>query len=632
MVLIEPSDTMYPLCNFRSGTRGHIYKNISLIGNGGMAKIGCDRRDHRYQNGNIVIFGESILDHSLHLENLTIINGNVSIPTAGKVDIKNVLFDDAILTTGVPGCRHTTINIQSSNWTGYHECDSYSGVCKGRDQNKIVCRKITVNIRNSNVYQSSMNLDGPDSLALTVSDSDFMGSTSQSLTSLKLKFRSEGSVHIERTSFEQHHSLTLVDYAMNLVSSAVYLQSDQYMGNVVVTMDNLNFRHNERCLTLSGRFDQVNISDSTFVDNRAIHAAPAILALTSKGTTIFVKRCTFTNNTAGGFPESFSVHLPHSVAEVVHGRAILNAKYCKGIIEPVGRGGAIRVQRGDMVISDSYFTGNEANRQGGSIMVDQDASLILENTDLSTSHGHAAMGAILFSRGRVRMTNVQMVATAIKAHSSMLEHSGNHWSMRIENIYAACPVGQNLLVDTVAAFGVSAQGMRSAANLFDHVKYECEPCPHGLYSLDVGFLNDSRVYADSVYYSVRVDGETSESVSFTGSKTHRFVHCQPCPRGPCHTDIRNHSQSTDPNHELHHDKNSHDSHYQNHLDDQHHDDHDDGVHGHVDHFEDHHDHVDDPYGGQCLGVHSSVHSSSCATIQKLSFVGVVIWLFLSWPY
>ena len=603
-IYIEPNTKLYPLCATEGA--GVIYKSIKLIGMGGLARIGCDSD---VKDGAIISQGAYHHGFSLVLENLVLINGAITLSN-GTVDIINVYFDGAFITTGTLDCHDLNIDIRNSRWTGYSSCSSETGECIGTAGNNIVCRSTYVRMAQSNFNNSQLHISGSNTLEVSVSDTFFTGSSAEHTDSVKLVFGSQGFCHIERSTFKYQHSRSLVQYAMALYNAALILRTTTSgKGNVTVLLESLEFSHNERALTVIGAHKEVNITNCMFRDNVAMYGGPAILDLTSKDTHLNVVNSSFLGNKAGSIPSTFAVQLPQSVAKVDKGVVYLNANCCKGQVESTGRGGAIRVQRGNMTISDGVFEDNEATAQGGSIMIDQGSRVTLRDTVFTTSGGKPRMGTVLYSRGMLIIDNVTILAKSVERHSSVVEHHGDRWSIRLSTIYIGCPAGSNLLKKEMTSYSVSSIGLGMATEMYDSVVYKCEPCPLGYYNLDSGYLKDFRIYQKWLYYSVVIGNETKVPTQppSSGIYNHHEVQCEPCPEycenehhGNTEEDMCNGETGNGEGNKCNPGGNQH---------------HDNGLHS---------NHHDDPFEGQCGFCRSTGSDNSNAlNLTVLAFLIVM---------
>ena len=109
-------------------------------------------------------------------------------------------------------------------------------------------------------------------------------------------------------------------------------------------------------------------------------------------------------------------------------KVVLNAECCTGIITLVGKGGAIRIQRGNVVLLNSLFINNTAKLLGGSIFVDIDGYLYVENTKFinTDTHNHSLQGDILYCNGNVNITYLRLLVRTARNGLSIMRHSGDH--------------------------------------------------------------------------------------------------------------------------------------------------------------------------------------------------------------
>ena len=124
----------------------------------------------------------------------------------------------------------------------------------------------------------------------------------------------------------------------------------------------------------------------------------------------------------------------------------MHSNCCKGVISLVGKGGAVRVQRGRAVITDCYFQDNTARLFGGAIFVDLVGRLTLDNVTLVLDDidRHAIDGDLMYSNGNVSVVSAYLKARSASDHVSLLCHSGTRWSFEAATIEVYCPVGTTL--------------------------------------------------------------------------------------------------------------------------------------------------------------------------------------------
>ena len=105
----------------------------------------------------------------------------------------------------------------------------------------------------------------------------------------------------------------------------------------VVRIDWCRFVNNERALTAVGYYEKLLVENCDFRRNMAMHAGAAILVLTTNDTELVVYACTFTENAAGRYRESYPAAQRNGSFAVVGGEVHLNADCCKGVISLVGK-------------------------------------------------------------------------------------------------------------------------------------------------------------------------------------------------------------------------------------------------------------------------------------------------------
>jgi len=300
-----------------------------------------------------------------------------------------------------------------------------------------------------------------------------------------------------------------------------------------VFVDRCQFVGNERAMTLVGPFRSAAIYRSTFVANRAIHAGAGILVLVTKNTDVLVDNCTFVDNAAGQYRDFYAVGESKGTVRFVGDEVHLNTACCKGVVMMVGKGGAMRIQRGNVTLLRSAFVNNSARLLGGSVFVDIDCKLNMsgssfENSPMSRST-HALQGDIIYSDGRLSIDDVSMVVRSASNGLSVFRHSGDHWSLRITNVWVQCPVGYDLRTTNSSAYGVAPDGLRRSYQL-DQLSYYCESCPRNKYSLDHGYLNYTITSRDPAYFALLINGSTPRT-AYKGKFVHHKITCADCPHG-----------------------------------------------------------------------------------------------------
>jgi len=202
-----------------------------------------------------------------------------------------------------------------------------------------------------------------------------------------------------------------------------------------------------------------------------------------------------------------------------------------GVVMMVGKGGAMRIQRGNVTLLRSVFINNTARLLGGSVFVDIACKLNVSGSHFenSASSTHALQGDIIYSDGYLAIDDVSMVVRSASNGMSVFRHSGDHWSLRITNVWVQCPVGYDLRTTNSSAYGVSGDGLRRSYQL-DQLSYYCESCPRNKYSLDYGYLNYTITSHDPTYFALLINGSTPRS-AYTGKFVHHKISCADCPHG-----------------------------------------------------------------------------------------------------
>ena len=113
----------------------------------------------------------------------------------------------------------------------------------------------------------------------------------------------------------------------------------------------------------------------------------------------------------------------------------------------VGKGGAVRVQKGSAVLVNCYFLDNTARLLGGAIFVDLFSRLTLDNVTMVVDavERHSVDGDLVYSNGNVTVVSANLIARSASDHVSVLCHSGTRWSFQANAIKVYCPVCKMLL-------------------------------------------------------------------------------------------------------------------------------------------------------------------------------------------
>lgn len=300
---------------------------------------------------------------------------------------------------------------------------------------------------------------------------------------------------------------------------------------VAIRVDRCLFDDNERGLTLIGPFRFANVTDCVFTNNRAMHAGAALLPLGNPGSELTVTRSVFEGNAAGFYRiEKVRHHL--DTFRIDRNEVTIESACCKGVVAFVGKGGAIRLHRGNLTLVDCLFRNNTARLLGGSLFVDREGTLAIVRSELENSptDEHSMEGDLLYSNGFVIIESARIRVLTATSHVTIVHHSGTHWSFDVASISVQCPIGYRLRVTNASAYQVTTLGLQRSFKL-DQLSYYCEPCARNKYSLDRGFLNYSRsLNATLIHYTLNVNGQ-SPTTPALDLYVYRDITCRPCPYG-----------------------------------------------------------------------------------------------------
>jgi len=307
---------------------------------------------------------------------------------------------------------------------------------------------------------------------------------------------------------------------------SLYVEED--LTDSFVIVDNCQFIDNERAMTVVGYFTNLTVRDCLFSGNIAVHAGAALLVLTNNSSQMLIVNGSFENNAAGRFRSpSSSGNDPSTEGSEIH----LQSVCCKGSIEMVGKGGAVRVQGGTLNLKDSRFVNNTASLLGGALFVDSNGTVILLNTSFENgvqNHDRSVQGDILYSDGRLEIDHVSFIVRDAVNWNAVVRHSGMRWSMKVSNFQIDCPMGYSLRVTNSSAYRVTPAGLESS-NALDELSFFCEACPLNKYSLDHGHLQ-YRAVALGWYYTLFING-SSPDPDQAGEHIHHSIQCEDCPYG-----------------------------------------------------------------------------------------------------
>ena len=515
-----------------------IDKSFKLIGFNGKPRIGCNSN---VGNGTITGFRcqpKGNKDCFLSLHNLVVENGVITFTNSCSVEIRNLTFTNASIASS--NCDSLKMYITESIWYGKGRCDR-NAQCSGPKMNTLFCQDVDLQVTKSQFYQTTLLVNSERNTKILVSEVLFSEintpEDAQYMGGLHLTFSAHyADILIRNSTFRNQLHPNRIKSVTNLFDAAIWLKSvavqkNDPSSNATAVVENVQFIDNERGISLIGPYRYLKIERSTFRHNVAMHAGSAILILIDMMSRLIIDNCTFIENAAGKYRDNYYVTEPQGAFEIIGSEVSVNSACCKGVIMLVGKGGAMRVQRGKVTINNSYFRNNTARLLGGSIFVDIDGRLDIQNSYLENTplHQHALQGDMVYSDGSVMMNEVEMIVLTARNSLSMLRHSGNHWSMNITNVWIQCPVGYNLRITNSSAYGVHLIGLRRSY-LLDQLSYFCESCPRNKYSLDHGYLNYTLIFKNFAYFTLLINGDEPQE-QYSGNYVHHEIECMDCPYG-----------------------------------------------------------------------------------------------------
>ena len=517
-----------------------VNKSLRIVGYNGKPRLGCGATT---VNASIINFLCSSREDEgsgadIMLHNIAIEHGAITFSNSCRVEILNSTFTNASLRTY--RCQSLQLYITESIWYGRARCD-VRGYCTETKMNQLQCADVDLSVTRTSFYQTSLLVESARSTIIKVLEVVFSavedGLEGQYMGGLHLTFSAGAAdILIKNSTFMKQLHPNRVKSVTNLFDAAIWLKSvalrkNDGRSNATAVVENVQFRQNERGITLIGPYKHLKISRSVFQDNVAMHAGSAVLVLIDLQSVLIINNCTFLNNAAGKYRTDYKVSEPPGEFEIIGNEVSVNSACCKGVITLVGKGGAMRVQRGKVQINNTYFYNNTARLLGGSIFVDIESNLEMLNSYMENTpvHEHALQGDIIYSDGSVMMNHVQMIVMTARNSLSMLRHSGNHWTMNITNVWIQCPVGYNLRITNSSAYGVHSVGLRRSY-LLDQLSYFCESCPRNKYSLDHGYLNYTLTFKSFAYFTLLINSSEPQE-QYSGSYIHHEIECRDCPYG-----------------------------------------------------------------------------------------------------
>ena len=473
---------------------------------------------------------------------------NMEIYFAGiNVNVTDCQFTNASMISDSNAGFHTLF-IKSCKWIGHYNCEPARN-CEPTGKLHAVGKITSIQVYKTEMYHTLLELTVNTESQITLSEVIFTNLPHLIPVHGGAKITFQNVYHcllkITDCKFTNIYHWNPIYSVMNIFESSLLLRFRNERGqfyfpehnNVSVIISNTLFENNERALTLQGNLENVRVQNSIFRSNIAMHAGAAILLLTNR--TVHVYNCTFENNAAGGFRIT-EVRHPGDYFAVYGDEVQINSECCKGSISLIGKGGAVRVQKGELTLEKCTLTNNTARLLGGAVFVDRESILTLKDTNFANSvdFQHSSQGDLLYSNGKVQINGAYLHIRSANNHISLLQHSGEHWSMNLLDITIHCPIGHRLRVVNTSAYRVAPNEGLKRSYMLDQLSYFCESCPRHKYSTDRGYLRYKLNQGVYEYFTLMINGENPKS-DFDGIYDYHDITCKECPYGAvCDTTIR----------------------------------------------------------------------------------------------
>ena len=510
--------------------RGLLRVPVSICGYGGYPVIGCHSGSesdygHLFFHGSKVLL--DVVLSEVILENMIIDFKDVNLV------MRNVTFRDVSVRTSST-CSIVHVTYESSTFMKTRGCRD-AHMCDRVGDHMIFCEEANAYLYNSSFLDTKVNVQATNSAEVVSKDCVFSKKLNEESgcgglnTTLPMK---NGSLYVSGCHFSgQVHNDPILS-AINIEAASLRVES---IGNalynetfVYVNIEDCVFIGNERAVSISRPFTSVQIKRCYFRENSAMHAAAAIRLAMAYEATAVIRDCIFIGNSAG----ATSHRRDPGRFELDQEQVRVNSKQYKGVISLVGKGGAVRIQKGDVIFVNCTFLNNTARLLGGAIFVDRRSSVTLlschfENTD---SGVHSTQGDVLYSNGDAKVRNCSFIIKTAQNHVTILRHSGDHWSMNVEALWFQCPIGHRLLmINTTSHRIVHDVGLKRSHKL-DQLSYYCQTCGENQYSMDYGSVNYTLMNNSTEYFTLLINGNEpfkSHSVNFEYGN----ISCHECPYG-----------------------------------------------------------------------------------------------------
>ena len=535
-------DAPYAICDDVSMKIDH---SFSLVGRQGLAVLGCTHNSLNDDASMRVAAAEGS-DVTITMVNVTVVGLKIVLSDI-SLNMTACRFEDARLHVYSVLAPHVRAEVASSTWLGRTHCET-GGDCGPTGEIKVAGKFKRFTMSDTHLRHTKVDLIASTPVDIRMTDCVFSNLPSEipvhGGATITLGNIVRGNVTIERCVFRDQYHWNPIASVMNIFEASLLIrlmskrnsfESDG--NNITVEVLDTIFENNERGMTLQGTIEKVRVDNCVFKDNIAMHAGAGILILTNRSMT--VSNSVFENNAAGNFRIT-QVRNEGDHFAVVGDEVQIHSKCCKGSISLIGKGGAMRVQKGDVTLINCRMKNNTARLLGGAVFVDRIGVLQFTNVTFSNSpdHIHASQGDILYSNGKVAVRGGVLVVKSSSNHISVLQHSGEHWSIAVHDITIQCPIGHRLRIMNTSAYGVTPFVGLRRSYMLDQLSYFCESCPRHKYSTDRGYLRYKLDHGVYEYFTLMINGESPNS-DFHGTYDYHDIFCMECPYGAeCDQTIR----------------------------------------------------------------------------------------------
>ena len=310
---------------------------------------------------------------------------------------------------------------------------------------------------------------------------------------------------------------------------------NKYPKNVTVKIENCTFANNERALAFVGQINRINVKDSTFLSNIALHHGAAVLLVTGKGKVAIFRNCTFRNNAAGHIRVQ-NVKPPGDYFILQGNKAKVNSSHVRGEITFRGAGGVARIKLGEAIFQQCSFFNNTATIKGGTIYAERNSKLKIKECYFANSpdRNMLSVGDIIFSTGKVELRGARLSVQSASNHISVLHHHGpTKWSLGAYDLTIECPLGYGLRVINDSSYVIPfPMDYMTGSYKLNEVSYFCKSCPRFKYSMDRGLFSYRLDKNASGYFVALTTVKHKEpSTHFPGSTEYHDIECKECPYG-----------------------------------------------------------------------------------------------------